>query len=159
MSRLVYLLIMLVVILGDQLTKQLAVLYLKPIDTKPLIEGVLHLTYVENPGAAFGMLKNHRWIFMATSTIAVVAIIIFIVGWYNKYHSPILFTGLAFIAGGGFGNMIDRVLLGYVVDFVDFRLINFAVFNVADSFVCIGAGLIFLWAICSELKEKKRSAN
>lgn len=159
MSRLVYLLIMLVVILGDQLTKQLAVLYLKPIDTKPLIEGVLHLTYVENPGAAFGMLKNHRWIFMATSTIAVVAIIIFVVGWYNKYHNSILFTGLAFIAGGGFGNMIDRVLLEYVVDFVDFRLINFAVFNVADSFVCIGAGLIFLWAICSELKEKKRSAN
>ena len=147
---------MAVVVVIDQWTKQLAVEYLKPIATKPLIEDVLHLTYLENSGAAFGMMKDHRWIFMATSTIAVIAITVFIVGWYKKYHDVLLFTGLALIAGGGIGNMIDRVALGYVVDFVDFRLINFAIFNAADSFVCIGAGLIVLYVIISEINEKKQ---
>ncbi len=155
MGRIIYLLIAAIVVVIDQWTKQLAVSYLKPISTKPLIDGVLHLTYVENTGAAFGMMKNHRWVFMATSTIAVIGILIFIVGWYKKYHDPLLFTGLAFIAGGGIGNMIDRVLLGYVVDFVDFRLINFAVFNGADSFVCVGAAMIVLWVFLTEIKEKK----
>lgn len=155
MGRIIYLLIAAIVVVIDQWTKQLAVSALKPISTKPLIDGVLHLTYVENTGAAFGMMKNHRWVFMATSTIAVIGILIFIVGWYKKYHNPLLFTGLAFIAGGGIGNMIDRVLLGYVVDFVDFRLINFAVFNGADSFVCVGAAMIVLWVFLTEIKEKK----
>lgn len=155
MGRIIYLLITVFVVVIDQWTKQLAVANLKPIATKPLIEGVLHLTYVENTGAAFGMMKDHRWIFMVTSTIAVIGILIFMMGWYKKYHDPLLFTGLAFIAGGGIGNMIDRIALGYVVDFVDFRLINFAVFNGADSFVCVGAGLILLWVILTEIKEKK----
>lgn len=155
MGRIIYLLITAFVVVIDQWTKQLAVANLKPIATKPLIEGVLHLTYVENTGAAFGMMKDHRWIFMVTSTIAVIGILIFMMGWYKKYHDPLLFTGLAFIAGGGIGNMIDRIALGYVVDFVDFRLINFAVFNGADSFVCVGAGLILLWVILTEIKEKK----
>lgn len=157
MGRIVYLLITALTIIVDQITKQLAVTYLKPIDTKPLIEGVLHLTYLENTGAAFGMMKDHRWVFMTTSTIAVVAILVFMMGWYNKFHDPLLFTGLSMIAGGGIGNMIDRIALGYVVDFVDFRLINFAIFNAADSFVCVGAGLIVLWVILSEIKEKKSS--
>ena len=157
MGRIVYLLITALTIIVDQITKQLAVTYLKPIDTKPLIEGVLHLTYLENTGAAFGMMKDHRWVFMTTSTIAVVAILVFMMGWYKKFHDPLLFTGLSLIAGGGIGNMIDRIALGYVVDFVDFRLINFAIFNAADSFVCVGAGLIVLWVILSEIKEKKSS--
>lgn len=157
MGRIVYLLITAIVVVIDQWTKQLAAARLQPISTKPLIEGVLHLTYVENTGAAFGMMKDHRWVFMATSTIAVIGILIFMCGWYKKYHDPLLFTGLAFIAGGGIGNMIDRVLLGYVIDFVDFRLINFAVFNGADSFVCVGAAMVVLWVFVSELKEKKSS--
>ena len=62
---------------------------------------------------------------------------------------------MAFIIGGGIGNMIDRVFLGYVVDFLDFTLINFAVFNVADSCVCIGAGIMALWLILDMIKEMK----
>ena len=146
------------VIVGlDQLTKVLAVQFLKPIDTKPLIEGVLHLTYLENRGAAFGMLADHRWVFMVTSTIAILGILIFMVAGLKKHYDPLLWCGLAFIAGGGFGNMIDRVALGYVVDFVDFRLINFAIFNTADTFVCIGCGLAMLWVILSEIRERKQT--
>jgi len=134
----------------DQITKYLAVRFLQPIDTKPLIFDVLHLTYLENTGAAFGMLKNHRWIFMVTSTVAIIGVLVFMIGWYRKYYHPVLYTALALIAGGGIGNMIDRIALGYVVDFIDFRLIHFAVFNGADSFVCVGAGLVVLYVLAIE---------
>ncbi|MBQ8508295.1 MAG: signal peptidase II [Clostridia bacterium] len=140
----------------DQLTKQLAVTYLKPIDTKPLIEGVLHLTYLENRGAAFGMLADHRWVFMITSTAAVIGITIFMYAAWDKFYHPLLYTGLAFIVGGGIGNMIDRVLAGYVVDFIDFRLINFAIFNGADSFVCVGAALVVIWVLVIEGKKENQ---
>ena len=60
-----------------------------------------------------------------------------------------------FISAGGVGNMIDRVSLKYVVDFIDFRLIDFAVFNVADSFVCVGAGFLALWVILDSIREEK----
>ncbi len=140
MKRLFWLMITALTVVIDQLTKFLAVKFLKPVDTVPLIEGVLHLTYLENRGAAFGMLKDHRWVFMVTSTVAVIAVLAFMMAGYKKYYNPLLFTGLSFIAGGGIGNMIDRVANGFVVDFIDFRLINFAIFNGADSFVCVGAG-------------------
>ena len=135
----------------DQLTKWLAVTYLKGGGSFPLWEGVLHFTYVENTGAAFGSFKDQRWVFMIVSSIAIVAL----VGYYF-YFKPkdwLTTTALAFITGGGIGNMIDRVLMGYVVDFIDFTLIDFAVFNVADSFVCVGVGLMFLALILSERRE------
>ncbi len=142
----------------DQLTKYLAVLHLKPINTHPIIEGVLHLTYVENRGAAFGMLKNHRWIFMIISTVAIIAVIAFMLAAYKKqYYSPVLFLGLGLIAGGGIGNMIDRFLVGYVVDFIDVRLINFAVFNVADIFVCAGCAIVFLKIILDDIAESRKN--
>ena len=155
MKRLFWLMITALTVVIDQLTKILAVKFLKPVDTVPLIEGVLHLTYLENRGAAFGMLKDHRWVFMVTSTVAVIAVLAFMMAGYKKYYNPLLFTGLSFIAGGGIGNMIDRVANGYVVDFIDFRLINFAIFNGADSFVCVGAGLVVIYVIISDVKARK----
>ena len=140
----------------DQLSKYLAVAHLKEIDTFPLIEGIFHLTYLENRGAAFGMLANHRWVFMVISTAAIVAVIVFMLAGYKKYYNPLLYTALAFIAGGGIGNMIDRVALGYVVDFFDFRLINFAVFNVADTFVCVGCAVVVLYIILDDIKAAKQ---
>ncbi len=145
------------VILGtvalDQLTKYLTILYLKPVPTVPLWEGVLHLTYVENTGAAFGMMKDQRWIFMTVSTVAIVGLLVFF--FVRKPKSRMECLSLAFIIGGGIGNMIDRCLLGYVVDMIDFRLINFAVFNVADSFVCVGVGLMMLSIVRSMIAEYK----
>ena len=140
-------------IIIDQITKALAVAYLKAVETCPLIEGVLHLTYAENTGMAFGMLKNHRWVFMVTSTILILAM-----GFYlyaMKSESRLYDLAIAMVVSGGLGNMIDRVGLGYVVDFIDFRLINFAVFNGADSFVCVGAGLLMLALILDLVKEAK----
>ena len=145
--------IMVLAVFLDQLTKYLTILFLKPVDTLPIIEDVLHLTSVENTGAAFGMMKNQRWLFMIVSTVAIIALLIYL---FKKKTQPKLENlAIAFIVGGGIGNMIDRVLLGYVVDMIDFRLINFAVFNVADSFVCVGAGLLMLYIILSGVKEYK----
>ena len=145
--------IMVLVVFLDQITKYLTILFLKPIPTFPIIKDVIHLTYVENTGAAFGMMKNQRWLFMVVSTVAIVALLVYL---FKKKAQPKLENlAIAFIVGGGIGNMIDRVFLGYVVDMIDFRLINFAVFNVADSFVCVGAGLLMLYIILTGVKEYK----
>ena len=146
-----------IIILGlalDQLTKWLAVKFLMPIDTFPIIKDVLHLTYVENRGAAFGMLANHRWVFIIISTVTIIAMLFAL---YSKKLPNKLYTiSVSMIISGGIGNMIDRTLLGYVVDFIDFRLINFAVFNGADSFVCVGAGILVLALILDIIEESRK---
>lgn len=126
----------------DWLTKFLAVKFLKPVGKIPIIEGVIQLRYLENTGAAFGMLKDHRWVFIVTSTVAIAALILFL----YLGHSPsrLSAVALSMIVSGGIGNMIERIGKGFVVDFIDFCLIDFAVFNGADSFVCVGAGLMIL---------------
>ena len=149
----IWLVVIVVAVFLDQLTKYLTVLHLKPVDTVPIIEDVLHLTYVENTGAAFGMMKDARWVFMITSTLAIIGILVYL--FWKRPESKLECLSLAFIVGGGIGNMIDRTVLGYVVDMIDFRLINFAVFNVADSFVCVGAGLMILHLILEMVKEAK----
>ena len=128
---------------ADQITKFLAVSALKPRYTYPIIQDVLHLTYLENTGAAFGILKNARWIFMILTTVVVIALAMFIVLRREKL-SGLLTVGLCFVIGGGIGNMIDRVFLGYVRDMIYFRLINFPVFNVADSAITIAAALLIV---------------
>jgi signal peptidase II len=144
-------------ILLDQITKLLASTYLKVVDTVPLIEGVLHLTYAENTGAAFGILKDHRWVFLSISTVAILAMGLYL--YLFKSESRLYDVAIAMIVSGGIGNMFDRLGLGYVVDFIDFRLINFAVFNGADSFVCVGSGLLILALILDLVKESKEKKS
>ena len=158
MSITVWLLLVAVIVIIDQITKFVAVEYLMPISSFPIIKDVLHLTYVENKGAAFGILQDRRWVFMVVSTV-VMLIITVAVFKYKKYFHPLMLTGLAFTVGGGFGNMIDRTVLGYVVDFIDFRLIHFPVFNVADIAVCVGAGLLMIHFLIMEEKEKKEAGK
>ena len=147
--------ILIAVIVGsvglDQLTKYLAVEFLKPIRSYPLWKGVLHLTYIENEGAAFGMLSNHRWVFMIFSSVAIVGVSIYLFRFCRE--GKWVKVALAMIVGGGIGNMIDRIALGYVVDFVDFTLIHFAVFNVADSFVSVGAVMLVIWFVRAMILE------
>lgn len=158
-----YTLFSVIILLGigiDQLTKLLSVKFLKPKGTVPIIEDVIHLTYVENRGAAFGMLSDSRWVFMIISTVAIIGMLFFL---YSGLASNLLYeVSVAMVISGGIGNMIDRIALGYVVDMIDFRIINFAVFNGADSFVCVGAGLLvlaLLLDIFKETKVKKENVN
>lgn len=151
--KLLFAILLAVGIALDQLTKFLAAEHLRPIVSLPLWKGVLHLTYVENRGAAFGMLADSRWVFMVVSTVALSALIVYFY-FFVRRHTYLATVALGMIGAGGIGNMIDRIALGYVVDFIDFTLINFAVFNLADSLVCVGAGLLVL-AILVEPSKKE----
>ncbi len=137
----------------DQLTKWLTIVHLDEWESFPLWQDVLHFTYVKNTGMAFGMLKDHRWVFMVFSAIAIVGLAVYLFRF--RPESRWMQIAMAFIIGGGIGNMIDRIILGYVIDFIDFTLINFAVFNVADSFVCIGAGMMIVYLLIDLVREIK----
>ena len=152
-----YSLIIAVGIILDQLTKWLAVEFLTRVETFPIIEGVIHLTYVENRGMAFGMFDEKRWVFMIPSTLMIIAMLLYL---YLGYAETKLYSvSISMVTAGGIGNMIDRTVLGYVIDFVDFRLINFAVFNGADSFVCIGGALLILALTKELIAEIKKKSN
>ena len=139
----------------DQLTKCLTVKFLSGVETVPIIKNVIHLTYVENRGAAFGMFKDQRWIFMVTSTVMIIGLALYL--YLGLAENKLYEISTAMIISGGIGNMIDRIALKYVIDFIDFRLINFAVFNGADSFVCVGAGLLILALVRDIIKESREA--
>lgn len=138
----------------DQLSKWVVLHTLTGVESFPLINGVFHLTYCENRGAAFGILQNQVWVFVAI-TIAVLAAVIYYmlrVRPKNKW----LNISLMLLVGGALGNFIDRIYRGYVVDFFDFCLINFPIFNVADCFVVVGAVMLAVYLIFSEYQKENR---
>ena len=108
----------------------------------PIIKGVFHITYAENTGAAFSMFEN----FPQFTTILTCLLILVLIGYiiYSKPKKHIELIAFTLMISGGIGNLVNRLTLGYVVDFFDFRLINFAIFNTADVFICVGAGLFIL---------------
>ena len=144
-------------ILIDQLSKLLVVEFLKPIDDVPLWDGVFHFNYHENTGAAFGMLSESRWVFMVISTVAITALALYL--FFGRVETKLAGVSIAMIISGGIANMIDRIALGYVVDFLYFKLIDFAIFNIADSFVCVGAGLLILALVLDLINEAKKSKS
>ena len=156
---LIWILILLGSVLVDQLSKWLIVRYLDPTEPFVIWEGVFRFSYVENEGAAFGMLSDQRWIFMVLSVVAIAALLIYL--WKWPPDSKWACVAISMIAGGGVGNMIDRVRLGYVIDFLDFYLFPEIwpwVFNVADACVCVGGAILFVWCIVeliAEVKQKK----
>ncbi len=138
----------------DQLTKFLVLENIAMYEVVPVIPGFFHFTYIENKGAAFGMLADHRWVFLVISTVAIAAFVLYIVKY--KPRDLLLRISASFIVGGGIGNMIDRCARGSVVDFIDVEFMEFYVFNVADMFVCVGCGLMILYLIISEVKESRK---
>lgn len=134
--------VMFLLIALDQYTKYLAVVNLKDRPAIPVIEGVFELNYLENRGAAFGMLQNQKVFFIFIACIILVAIfyVLFKIPKDRKYIW--LHILLVLIASGAVGNMIDRVRLEYVVDFLYFVLINFPIFNVADIYVSVACVLL-----------------
>lgn len=138
------LLILIGVVGLDQVSKYLSADILPTLEggTFPIIQDVLHLTYAENRGAAFGMLQDMRWFFIIMTLLLSSLIAYLLIKKRSKLHT-MLRISLALILSGAIGNnLIDRLIFGYVRDMIDFRLINFAVFNVADSAICVGAALL-----------------
>lgn len=134
----------LLLIAFDQWTKSLAITHLMGKEPLDIIPNVFQLYYLENRGAAFGMMQGQQFFFIVIALIAVVfvAIAYFKLPWEKRYHY-LRALGIA-IAGGAVGNLIDRVGRGYVVDFFYFKLIDFPVFNVADIYVSVATVILAL---------------
>ena len=128
----------------DQLTKYLAVLHLKDQPAIPLIKGILELRYLENRGAAFGILQNQKVILLIVSVLFIGVILFFLNKVPDTSRYTILHVLAAAVIAGGVGNMIDRFRQGYVVDFIYFSLIDFPIFNVADIYVVTATILVFV---------------
>ncbi len=132
-------LLMAVLIAADQITKFFAVVNLKDLPPWVLWEGVFELQYLENRGAAFGMLQGKKGFFILTSVIVLVAIVYVLVKIPCQKKYTKLHIILVFIASGAVGNLIDRIRYDYVVDFLYFRLIHFPISNVADIYVTLSS--------------------
>lgn len=128
-----------VILLADRLTKALVLAQFRLGESHPLLPPVVYLTHVQNTGAAFGLFKHQRFIFIGVSVL--------VIGWLLRelFVRPPRVTALmwsyALVLGGTIGNLIDRVRFGYVVDFIDVRVWPF-VFNVGDSAITIGVTLL-----------------
>ena len=135
-----------VLIAVDQVTKYLAVYYLKDQPSVPLWTDVFELKYLPNEGIAWGMLKGERWLFIPITCIVMALMIVMLLRSDLRHHKWFSF-GCALILAGGVGNLIDRVILGYVVDFLYFKLINFPIFNFADCCVVVGGIVLFAFLL------------
>lgn len=139
----------LAVVILDQFSKYIVVENMALGESIPIIEEVFHLTYILNPGAAFGMFAHNRVFF-----ISIAVIVIGIIIWARReiLASPWeVKAGCGLFLGGAIGNLIDRARQGLVIDFFDFRI--WPVFNIADIAICIGVGLIIWNLLKTELKR------
>jgi signal peptidase II len=151
-----FLLIAIVGIIFDQLTKYIVVQNFAAVgDTFSLWQNVFHFTYVINTGAAFSFFRGQvdilRWISLIVSFILVVFV------WYSPKLTFLEQLGYGFILSGAVGNGIDRFLFGYVVDFLDFRLINFPVFNIADVAINIGVLILIFCSFTPKSKLERKN--
>jgi signal peptidase II len=149
--------LMVVAVALDQISKYLIVANMDLHESIEIIPGIFNFTYIQNRGAAFGSFDEHRWVFLILSAVAILAILGFL--FWKKPQNKLLLASLILVTGGGIGNMIDRIFLGYVIDFLDFCAFPSLwmwIFNVADAFVCIGAGLLALWMILDTVNEMKK---
>lgn len=135
-----------VIVILDQVTKLLAIKHLKTAAPYIILDNFFQFNYVENYGAAFGILQNKKMFFVIMTLAVVIGISFFLIKNYYEIN-VFLRIGLVMLLGGAIGNFIDRVRLGYVVDFISFKLINrydFPVFNIADISIVLGTGLILI---------------
>lgn len=149
----IYYLIAAAAIVLDRIIKKIVVSNMMPWETIPVIKDIFHFTYVQNRGAAFSMWQE-QWVLLIALPLVVIMAGLIILFVMRKKWDRFMLTSIAMICGGGLGNLIDRMTLGYVVDMFDFRV--FPVFNVADIFVCVGCGLMVLDVL---LFERKNGGN
>ena len=131
-------------ILLDLQTKAAAVRALQGKPPIILVNGVLELLYVQNTGAAFSLLENAQWLFILIAVAAVLLISVFLIRLPKTKRYQPLHILLTFISAGAVGNLIDRIQLGYVRDFIYFSIIDFPVFNVADIYVTVSTALLVI---------------
>ena len=140
----------------DQISKISVLKYLKPVQSISLINGIMNLTFVENRGAAFGMLSGVRWFFVIITIIVTAAILIYIKKYMPKTKKyRLVKVALTLILAGAWGNVIDRMFRGYVVDYFETVFIRWPVFNVADIYVVVGT-IILAYAFIFVIKDEPK---
>lgn len=141
--------IIILAILADQLSKFLLVpMFTGPGDSIELIPGVFNLTYVQNQGASFGMLQGFQWFFIVI-TVIVIGAATWLMIRYRKKHTRFLKVAIALAYAGALGNLVDRIIYGYVRDFFDFRMFDFWkwIFNVADACLVVGSIMLGIYIL------------
>ncbi|MCR4925619.1 MAG: signal peptidase II [Clostridiales bacterium] len=143
----------------DQLIKIIMEVWLKPIGSSGVIKGFISFAYLQNRGAAFGVLQN------GTVILSIITFIVIIAGIYlvafNKIKSKFECISISLVISGGLGNLIDRVFRGYVVDFIKTDFMDFPVFNFADCLITVGACMLvgyLIYSLIKEYKEKKENS-
>jgi len=135
----------LLIIAADRVVKSLTAAYMTLYERTELIPGLLDLTYVENTGAALGIMKGARLFFILLTIVALALIVFLAVRGYVRH--PFGSWALTLVTGGAIGNFIDRLLFGSVVDMFEFPFVSFAVFNVSDIFVTVGGAMCCIYFI------------
>ncbi|PNZ99187.1 signal peptidase II [Staphylococcus massiliensis CCUG 55927] len=146
-----------IVLIIDQLWKSAIVKWMEIGQTIPLWEGVFHITSLRNKGAAFGILQGQRWFFIIVTLIVVLGIIYYLQT-EGRNNRRISFA-LSLLLGGAIGNFFDRLIRGEVVDSLDFRLIDYPIFNLADVFIVSGVALMILDMWLETRKGQQKQEN
>ncbi len=147
-----YIVIIAAVVALDQFTKYLVQINMNLNHTIPIIDGIFHFTYIHNYGAAFRILENHQTFLLSVTGIVIFGMFVYLIGRRKTGH-PLFLASVGLIIGGGIGNFIDRALLGYVIDFFDFRI--WPIFNIADIAVVCGCILFSFFILYWEPRLQK----
>lgn len=145
-------LLIFVIVFIDQISKYIITHNIELSESIPIIQDIFHITYTRNYGAAFSILQNQRFFLIIITSIVSIIILVTMFRYYKSLDKALLYS-LSFIVAGAIGNLIDRVRLKYVIDFLDFRI--WPIFNVADMSVVVGSILIVWYMLFLEPKKQK----
>jgi signal peptidase II len=152
-----YAILAVILVIMDQLTKYAVRAGIPLGGTKPFIPGILDLTYVQNTGAAFSILRTHTWLLTLTSAVVVLVICYLIVKGFFK--NALGRWAAMLVLAGGMGNLIDRAVFGCVTDMLKTTFIDFPVFNVADCCITVGVPLLFLYVLLYVGRDEKKEED
>ncbi len=138
----------------DQISKHAVLRWLKPLGSVEMPGGFWALTYSENTGGAFSFLRGYNWVFIVAG-LGILAVLL-VLSAQARRHPPIQNWALALLIGGAIGNLYDRIRWSFVVDFLDFKV--WPIFNIADSAICVGIGLLLIAAVQEELAARRAEA-
>lgn len=148
---------MALIVVLDQVVKAVVSANIPLGEVIPAIPGLFHWTHFHNTGAAFSMLQGGRWLFAAVCIIGLAVTVVLV--WKKVLTNRAELWCLAAIFGGGIGNLIDRLRLGYVVDMIEVEFMDFAVFNIADAFISCGAVALVVYVLFFDREKKPKEES
>ena len=141
----------------DQLTKYLVLTNIKPVNAVPVIDKVIQFRYVENTGAAFSILSEKTWLLSLFTGILIILAFLYL--FLGKADNKLQYVSLILIISGGLGNLIDRIFRGFVIDFIEYLFMEYAVFNFADILVTIGAVLLVISVLFAKPSKEEGESS